>query len=82
MVGLTWGMASPSLLHYQGKALLAAGKPQDAVTVLTAGLIKDPSDTAANADRKTAEECVQRVTLAKQCLAKKQYVQVSSRLVG
>jgi DnaJ homolog subfamily C member 7 len=56
--------------------LLAAGKPQEAVAAITAGLIKEPGNSAALKDRKEAEEVANRLTLAKQCLAKKQYVQV------
>lgn len=40
----------------KGKALLAGGNPQGAMAAFTAGLIKDPTNTDAKADRKTAEE--------------------------
>jgi len=40
----------------KGKALLAGGKPQEAGAAFTAGLVKDPSNAGAKADRKTAEE--------------------------
>jgi tetratricopeptide (TPR) repeat protein len=64
----------------KGKALLAGGQPQAAVAAFTAGLVKDPSNAEAKSDRKTAEEVSQRLALAKQCLAKKEYVQVWKQL--
>ena len=51
----------------KGKALLAKGMPVEAMGAFTTGLIKEPGNAAAKADRKTAEECSQRLRW-RQCL--------------
>ena len=64
----------------KGKALLSKGDPQNAVAAITTGLIKEPGNAAALADRKLAEECSKRIKLAGQCLGKQEYVQVWKQL--
>jgi hypothetical protein len=49
---------------------LSLGKPQEAVAAFTFGLIKEPGNAAAKADRTTAEQCIGRITLAKQVRVK------------
>ena len=55
-----------ALFLHQGKCLLSLGKPQEAVAAFTFGLVKEPGNAAAKADRTTAEQCIGRIALAKQ----------------
>ena len=54
---------------------MVQGRCQDAVSVYTAALIRDPDNTTLKNDRKAAQEAMQRLQIARTSLAEEKYVQ-------
>jgi len=59
----------------KAKALLAQGNASEAIAAYTQCLVKDPGNAAVAKEKKETEEAVQRLALARQCLAEEKYTQ-------
>ena len=69
-------ITTPSSAYVRkAKALLAQGNASEAIAAYTQCLVKDPGNAAVAKEKKETEEAVQRLALARQCLAEEKYTQ-------